>query len=178
MTKSNKLTLAAILLAASSIAFVSCGNVGTNQHANETSETSSTGSHSSNAKPRPEDNLTRQQMDTVIDLNVQEAKRVVPLPLKQGVTWVDIDVSDDMLTYYNTVDETIPEYADLKAIEASTKDNLREKFAKHEMGEQFESFARVLINSGHSLRYQYKGNISGETISATFTPEELTELGY
>lgn len=178
MNKPNKLTIAAILLAASSIAFISCGNIGKKQQADENAETSLTERRSSEARQRPEDNLTRHQMDSLVSLNVQIARRSVPVPVKEGVTWVDIDMSDDMVTYYYTVDQAIPEYSTLKAIEASTKENHCELFAKHNMGEAFESFARICINSGRGLCYQYKGNISGETISAIFTPEDLTALGY
>ena len=111
-----------------------------------------------------------EQMQIQIDIT----KLNLPKVLDEMTTMVDIKLENDFVTYcYKINDEVLP----LKEMESNQKVNIvngiKNEFAQ---GSPLAVFFKTVIDMGKSLRYQYNGTKSGETLNIDFTNNELRQL--
>lgn len=128
-------------------------------------------------KDNANSNVSADSVEALIDQEIEATNKQFPMQVDAATTLVSMSRQGDIVKYDYIIDESAVDFETFKAGKDSFKDRLKNDIIVLCLpSSELRAFFTLLRDSGKVLRYEYKGNPSGQTMSIDFSNDELHDI--
>lgn len=117
------------------------------------------------------------QLLMALDREIEASNAQMPMKVDYATNLLSLTRDGDNVTYVYEIDESSFDFEDMIADKESFKNQLKNQISLLSTPDnEVYAFMSLLRDTGKNLRYVYKGNTSGKTMTIEFANSELKEL--
>lgn len=119
--------------------------------------------------------------ETILKLNVEQSKNMIPDTVGMGMIWSDIDLTTNNIIYIYTIDENIIDIGDFELNKDEIKNNMGNAIKRTSTNTEavYSNEAKILellTSTNRGIVYRMIGNKTKKTVNIYFSPSELSSL--
>lgn len=116
-------------------------------------------------------------MEAALEKEIYASNAQMPMQVDYATTLRSVTRDGNVVTYEYGIDESVFDFDDIIARNEEFKANLKDQIKLMSTPDsEVYTFMSLLQKTGKDLRYLYKGNSTGKTMTIVITNDELQEL--